>query len=126
MTGVLASFQMQSLQFSREADETEVRNNRGAVVTKIFYNNRRAITIEVVVTGATIAEAKTNNVAPAVGAIVTLADSATTDDDAQLAGLHSGKFICMRSSKAMSPTSEVRLSMDLVQYEDNDVAVAIV
>jgi polyferredoxin len=125
MTGVLTAFQPQSLNFNRESDVAEVRNSRGATTTKIYYNKRRSISIEVVVTGSTLAAAKTNNVCPAVGTVVTIADTATPDDDTQLAELHSGKYICERSSKAMSATSEVRLSMDLVQYEDSDVAVVV-
>jgi hypothetical protein len=123
MTGVLTSFQPQSLNFTRESDSAEVRSARGATVTKIYYNKRRAISIEVVVSGTTLAAAKTNNVAPEPGTIVTLADTAS--DDAQLTELHTGKYVCERASKAMSVTSEVRLSMDLVQWEDNNVAQAV-
>jgi hypothetical protein len=125
MTGVLTSFQPQSLNLSREADTAEVRNARGQTVTRVFYNKRRSISIEVVVTGTSIAAAKTNNVAPAPGTIVTIADTATPDDDSQIAELHSGKYVCERASKSMSTTSEVRLSMDLTQHEENDLAVAV-
>jgi hypothetical protein len=120
-TGVTGSFATQSLQFSADADEAEIRNGKGAVVTDIFYNQRQTITIEVIPTGTTIALARTNNVLPAPGAIVTVTDT----EDTELAGTNSGKYIFVRGSKSKSNTGATSLSMELKQYVENDVAVAV-
>lgn len=120
-TGVTTSFESQSLQFSAEADEAEIRNGKGQVVVDIFYNQRQTITIEVIPTGATIAAARTANILPAPGAIVTVTDT----EDTELAGTNAGKYICVRASKSKSNTGATSISMELKQYVENDVAVLV-
>jgi hypothetical protein len=120
-TGVTSSFLPQSLQFGAEADEAEVRNGRGDVVTDIFYNQRQTITIEVIPSDTTVALSRTANVIPKPGAIVTVTDT----EDTELAGTNSGKYICVRASKSKSNTGPTAISMELKQYVDNDVAAAV-
>lgn len=120
-TGVTTSFAAQSLQFSAEADEAEIRNGKGQVVTDIFYNQRQTITIEVIPTGATIAAARTANIIPTPGAIITITDT----EDTEISGTNAGKYICVRASKSKSNTGATSISMELKQYVENDVAVAV-
>jgi hypothetical protein len=120
-TGVTTSFAAQSLQFSAESDEAEIRNGKGQTVTDIFYNQRQTITIEVIPTGTTIANARSANIIPPPGAVVTITDT----EDAELAGTNVGKYICVRASKSKSNTGATSISMELKQYVENDVAVLI-
>lgn len=120
-TGVTGGFEPQSLQFQAESDEATVRNGKGQEVVDIFYNQRQTITIEVVPTGSTVANARTANVVPLPGAIVTITDT----EDTELAGTNSGKYICVRASKAKSNTGETRITMELKQWVENDVAVLV-
>lgn len=119
----ISTFVPQSLQFSAEADEAEIRNGKGQVVTDIFYNQRHTITIEVIPTGATIAAARTSNVLPAPGAIITVVESSA--EDAELTGTNSAKYIFVRGSKSKSNTGATSISMELKQYVENDVAAVV-
>jgi hypothetical protein len=119
----ISTFAPQSLQFSAESDEAETRNGKGQVVTDVFYNQRHTVTIEVIPTGSTIAAARTNNVIPAPGTIITIVESSA--EDAELTGTNSAKYICVRASKSKSNTGATSISMELKQYVENDVAVAV-
>lgn len=115
----------QSINFNREADEATVRNARGQTVTEIWFDHRSVVTIEVVVASTTIALAKAANVTPTNGTVITLADSASPDDDPELCATHSGKFVCVSASKTSSNSQETRISLTIRQRTGVDIAVAI-
>jgi hypothetical protein len=117
----MGTFEAQSANFDAEADEVEVRNSKGQVVTDIFYNQRHILRMEVVPSSTTLAFAKTNSVLPQPGAIITVTDT----DDTELTATNVAKYIFVRGSKAKSNTAETKLTFEMKQYVENDVAVTI-
>lgn len=119
----ITTFEPQSLQFAAEADELEIRNGKGQVVTDIFYNQKHTVTIEVIPSGTTIALARTSNVLPDPGTIITIVESSS--EDSELTSTNAAKYICVRASKSKSNTGATSITMELKQYVENDVAVAV-
>ena len=105
---------VQSNTYTREADEQEIRDADGEVVNLTIYNKRSTLDIEVIPVGDTLATAKTANVSPDYGQLVTISDPNSAHT--QIVGLHSGKYICVGSTQTSSNTGEVRISMSLRQY----------
>ena len=115
----------QSFTYRRDADEATVRNSAGQTVTEIWYDKRESLSIEVVVSGATIAAAKADSILPASGDIITIGDSATPDDAPNLTASNAGKYVCVSAQEVGSNTAERRVSLELRQRTDVDIAVAI-
>src|SRR5688572_6624451 len=124
-TGATASgmgvFLPQSADFSVDSDRVEVRNGLGQVVGEVYHNQRQTMTMEVIPSSTTIALSRTANVMPAPGAVVTVTDTV----DTELAATHAGKYIFIRGSKKKTNTDLTKLTFELVQYVENDVAVVI-
>ena len=115
----MGTFTTQSAGFNVDSDKTELRDNRGAVITEVYYNSKETLTMEVVPTGTTIALAKAANVIPAPGAIVTVTDA----DDTEVAGGSGVEYLFVSGSKAKSNTDMVKLTFNMVRYTDgNNVA----
>lgn len=120
-TGI-GTFTAQSAQFATEAEQAELRGSTGQTLGKIFYNAKQTLTLEVIPTGTTLALAKAANILPAPSAIVTVTAG---DDDTEVDGTHTGKYVCIRASKQSSNTDMVKISMELEQFVDNDIATLI-
>lgn len=118
----MGTFEAQSANFDAEADEVEIRNAKGQVVTDIFYNQRHLLRMEVIPSGTTLALAKAASILPAPGAIITVTDA----DDTELTATHTALYIFVRGSKAKSNTGETRLTFEMKQYVENNVAVVLV
>lgn len=116
----------QSSTFTREADEQEIRDYEGEVVNLTIYNKRNTLEIEVIPVGTTLANARTANVCPDYGDLVTISDNdgGHTQLDAS-ATSNTGKYICVGSSQASTNTGETRINMSLRVYEANDLTTTI-
>ena len=119
-TGI-GTFQAQSANFSAESESAEFRNNKGQTIGKVFFNQKHTLSLEVIPSGTTIALAKAANIIPVPGAIVTITDT----EDTEVSGTHTGKYICVRASKQKSNTDITKITMELEQYVENDIAVAV-
>lgn len=117
----MGTFTTQSATFTAESEKVEVKNNLGQTVTAIFFNQTQLLTLEVVPSADTVANARTANILPAPGAIVTVTDA----NDTELTGTNSGKYVFIRGTKNKSNTAETRLTFELIQWVENDNAVAI-
>lgn len=69
-------FQTQS--FARAADSEETRDNDGEVINVTTYNQQQEIQLSVVPSGSTLAAAKTSNVVPVPGEVITVSDTDTS------------------------------------------------
>jgi hypothetical protein len=114
----MGTFTAQSAGFSTDSDKVELRDNRGEVITEIYYNAKEMLTMEVVPTGTTIALAKAANILPAPGAIVTVTDA----DDTEVAGGSGAEYLFVSGSKAKSNTDMVKLTFNMIRYVANNVA----
>ena len=103
----------QSSSFTKDGDETEIRDAEGEVQTFVCYNKRETLDIEVVPVGLLAASAGLNNVCPAKGELVTISDLSGTTNHTELI---STSWICINASQSASNTSEVRISMSLRKY----------
>jgi len=119
-TGI-GAFQPQSSDFSRDADSVQVRNGKGATIGEVFYDQRKTLTLDVIPTGTNISTAGDAMIIPAPGTIVTVSDSIDDDVDAT----HGGKYILVRARKARSNTDVAKLTFELKQYVENDVAAVV-
>jgi len=113
---------VQSMDFGVESESVEIKNAKGECVGKIFYNEKNTLTCEVIPSGASISAARTNNVLPAPGTLVTIVDAT---EDTELAGTHTGKFVFTGGSKKKSNTGLTVLTFNLEQYVANDISTTI-
>lgn len=63
---------LQSAEYSDTADEEQVRDAAGALCNRNFYNPGSKAQLEYIVTGATIAAARTNTALQAPGTIISI------------------------------------------------------
>lgn len=117
----MGTFEPQSGTFDAESDEVEIKSKKGSTLTDIYYNFRHRYRLEVIPTGATIALARAANILPQPGAIITVTDT----EDTEVSGTNSGKYILERASKAKSNTDASKLTFELKQWTENDVAVLV-
>jgi hypothetical protein len=116
---------VQGYTLAKEADEATVRDNRGQTVTEIYFDHRTTLSIDFIASGADIAAAEAANTLPDSGGVVTIGDTSTPDTDPVIAATHGGKYVCLSARKVASNSAEVRLSLELRQRRDIDIAVAI-
>jgi hypothetical protein len=116
-TGHAATANMpQTATFTQDGDEQEIRDATGEVQTFVYYNNRETLDIEVIPVGTSLANAKTANISPAKGDLVTI-----TDPDSAHTELPSTYWICISSTQTNSNTAEVRISMSLRKYGTKNI-----
>lgn len=117
----MGTFIAQSADFAVEGELIEIRNIAGEVVGQVHYNPKQTLTMEVIPTGATKAAAKSANVLPLPGTVITVADT----DDTEVSGTNAGKYIFLKGSKKKSNTDVTKLTFDLMQYVNQDVTTAV-
>lgn len=112
-----------SMDFERSADQKEIPDDIGNTVGLVLYNSKNTFRMTVTPSAATIAAAKTNmdGFTPVPGTIITVADADSTITD----GTQTGKYILLSAKLNRAQNSEATVDMELVQWVDNDVAVAI-
>jgi hypothetical protein len=108
-TGVYATGIVQSVQYSLGGEEAETRGPDGKVENVVFYAKKEELTVEVIPSGSSIADAKGNAVLPARGADVTVA----TD-----VGGFGETFIFVTGSINQRVDGACSLTMNLRRYED--------
>lgn len=112
------SWTTQDTDYSNEAESVELKNPRGQSVTKIFFNKKNMMTLNVVVTGDTIAHAKGSNIIPEVGDIMTVTDT----DDTQVAGSSTTSYLCVSAKKTAENASFTKLSVTVERWKDVNLA----
>lgn len=117
----MGTFLAQSADFSVEGEMVEVRNAVGQVVGQVHFNPKQTLTMEVIPTGTTIADAKAANILPIPGTVVTVSDTV----DTEVAGTNSGKYIFLKGSKKKSNTDVTKLTFEMMQYIDADITTTI-
>lgn len=129
--GTITGIHNKNHTYRRESDSKEIRNGDGDVVGKVYYNERRTMTLEVVPAGADINTSQTNAVnllgfggTPAPpGTIVTVAE-ADTQLDPIWETPHSGAWLLENMEMRRTDTDEALITLELMQYTAN-VATAI-
>lgn len=116
-TGI-GTFEPQSGSFGKEADSKSLMDANGDTFIKVFKNQKKTLSLTVIPTGATLALAKSANILPSPGTIVTV----TSTDDAEIDSDHGGRYILESASKSLSNNNEVTLTFELEQPTTNDVA----
>lgn len=128
--GMGTALVVQSGDFSVESDKAEFRNAIGQCVAEIYYNQKQTLTLEVVPSADTIANARNSNLLPLPGSIVTVTDTGgvtqATANDYELVSTNSGKYIFDKGTKKKSNTGLTMLTFEMHQYVENDTAVVIV
>jgi L-asparaginase/Glu-tRNA(Gln) amidotransferase subunit D len=110
----------QSIDFGVEAERVDIADYKGETVGSVFFNQKQTLSIEVIPTAGTIANAKGASILPEPGALVTITD--TVDTELSEAASQSGKYIFIRGSKRRSNKDVVRLTFELEQYLANDIS----
>jgi hypothetical protein len=109
----------QSFNFDRSADKAEIRDGDGEVCGQAFYNAKRTLSLTVVPTGTSLANAVTSADAwtPAPGTLITIVDA----DGAIVDGNYN-----LISAKLRGSNTEARMAdIELERYEANDVTATI-
>ena len=125
-TGVYGAGIVQSVAYSRGGERSDVKGADGVTVTKVFFDGKETLTVEVIPSGTTIAAAKGNAILPARGADVTVDDS---DDTEQVitgsgSGDGTGTYIFIEGSINKRVDGHVTLSMTLERGEKHLATVA--
>ena len=114
--GAAQEGQVQSLSLTKTADEKLIRNGDGNVVAAVHYNPMREISFEVIPSDATaVADVRTHadSWMPTIGSVVTIADSTSTETDAEPAGTgtSAGKYIVRTAALTRSNEAEARVAI---------------
>lgn len=117
-TGV-GTFTPQSYQFAKEAERATIKDGRGQDKVNIWYNHKQRLTLEVVVSAATIAAVPAANIIPKPGAKVTISAGS---EDTEIDGTHTGAYYVVSAQKAASNTDATRITMELEQVVDEDLS----
>lgn len=108
-----ATFDAQSFNFTKTADEKLIRDYDGDVVSCIYFNPLREISFEVIPSAGSIANAKVaaDALMPDIGAVIELTDPDSTESDEEQASGGAGKYIVRSASLTRSNESEARISI---------------
>ncbi len=119
----------QSLDFTREADQTPILNSDGETVGEVWTNFRKRINISVTpcddTTTPTIATAKTNLemlLSQKPGSTVTILDSDGTDTELETS--QSAKYSLRSLTHRRTNNGIATVDMELLQMEDFDITQA--
>jgi hypothetical protein len=108
-TGIGTTNQVDSIEYGKEAKTKEITSIDGLTKCLIVHDQTQNITIEVIPSANTLADAKSCNIVPAPGADVTITDTLDTDTNAKV-------FICMSASKRKTVDGETRITMNLKKW----------
>lgn len=108
-TGVFATGKIQSIRYNFGGDVAEIKGDNGEVKAVVFSNDIENITIEVVPTGSSVANANSSFVLPARGADVAITDSADGE-------INSTTFMFIDGDKNRTVDGAATLTMNLRRY----------
>ena len=116
---------IRSYNYSKEADNVELRNNTGDVINLTHYNQRERVTLDVLISDTTnMAGALTDfNALPAVGDLAEIA-SASGDTQIVSAGDASNDWIVESASKVATQDDYGTMSLGLVRYSNDLDAIS--
>ena len=126
-TGVVFSSsvgEMQSTDLARAATTMELRNGDGDVVGMAFSDLKKTFSVSIIPSHATTkatARTQMDLMIPAVGEVVTLADTSCT----VTAGDNAGKYLLDAARVRYTNTGFAVVELDLTQFDANDVAVDV-
>ena len=122
-----ATFEAQSFNFTKTADEKLIRDYDGDVVSCIYFNPLREISFEVIPSAGTIAAAKTaaDSLMPDIGAVIELTDNDSAETDEAQASAGAGKYIVRSASLTRSNESEARISITAFIGDANAISGTI-
>ena len=120
-TGV-ATMLIQSAEFTPAATRADIMDEKGGTVGVAFANATNRLTVEGLVTGDNLADAKAQALeTPSPGTVVTVADT----DDTEIVGEHTGKWFVVEATKRKVNTDMVRMSIQLEQIVATDVTATV-
>src|SRR5688572_11420250 len=112
--------QIQSVNINRICDTQEIRDGAGDTVGKVFYNQKRELSISVIPSHAsTIAGARTsldNHMIPP-GTLVTIVDTEGASIDAS----NGGKFNLISARQGLTNTGVAVVDLELEQFTAHDM-----
>lgn len=119
--------QTQSADLNVTADEKQIRDADGDVISCVYYNQTRTLDLEVVPTGATIAAARLSSDGFMVnsGTIITVADTAGEEIDSAEGAGAAGVYILKESRLSRSNENEARISMSLFRSDVNNLGTTV-
>jgi hypothetical protein len=120
--------QTQSADLNVTADEKQIRDADGDVISVVYYNQTRTLDLEVVPTGATIALAQASSAAFMVnsGTIITVTDTqAGLEIDSAEGSGAAGVYILKESRLSRSNENEARISMSLFRSDVNNIGTTV-
>jgi hypothetical protein len=120
--------QTQSADLNVTADEKQIRDADGDVISVVYYNQTRTLDLEVVPTGATIALAQASSAAFMVnsGNIITVTDTqAGLEIDSAEGSGAAGVYILKESRLSRSNENEARISMSLFRSDVNNIGTTV-
>ena len=120
--------QTQSADLNVTADEKQIRDADGDVISCVYYNQTRTLDLEVVPTGATVAAAQASSAAFMVnsGTIITVTDAqAGLEIDSDEGDGAAGVYILKESRLSRSNENEARISMSLFRSDVNNLGTTV-
>ena len=106
----------QSLTLNKTAEEKLIKNGDGNVVASVHYNPMREVDFEIIPSDATaVSDVNTHadSWMPTIGTVITIADTTSTETDAEPAGsgTTAGQYIVRSATLSRSNESEARVSI---------------
>jgi hypothetical protein len=122
-----STFENQSFNFTKTADEKIIRDYDGDSVAAVYFNPMREISFEVIPSAASIADAKTSADAlmPDIGTVITLTDNDSAETDENQASQGAGKYIVRSASLSRSNESEARISITAFTSDANSITTSV-
>ena len=108
-TGAYATGKVQSVKYDHGADKVEVKGDDGDVKAVVFTNVVEKITVDVVPTGSSVANAVSSNVLPAIGQDITIIDTGDSE-------LNAAVYMYESGSKNRSVDGAATITMNLCRY----------
>jgi hypothetical protein len=123
-----ATFEAQSFNFTKTADEKLIRDYEGETVAAVYYNPTREISFEVVPSATSIALVKTaaDALLPDAGTVITLTDADSTETDEAQFSTGAGKYLVRSAALSRSNESEARISVTAFMSDGgNDITTTV-
>lgn len=118
-----ATGKTQSITLNRTSEKAEIKNESGECVGQIFYNEKKTLSLSVVPSAATIADARTaaDSFVPAPGTTITVTDG----QGATIDGTHSGAYNLTSATLRLTNEGATIIDMEMEQYVANNVGTTI-
>jgi hypothetical protein len=119
-TGI-GTFLPQGADFEVDSEEATVQDYKGETKVEIFFDEKNMLRLEVVPSGSTIALARSANILPSPGAVVTVVDTI----DTEIAGSSATAYLFISGSKRKSNKDVTKLNFVLKRFVANDVTATV-